>query len=135
MSFSVTEPSLYQKWFAGVIVVTYALITLLPLVWIIATGFKSSSDSIAYPPKVVFEPTVEGYVNLFTTQTRMSSKVATEPTDNFPWFEKIVREKGNTIVGPSRFSERFFQLCDYWVWVNILCYCARDNSCLCIFQV
>ena len=108
MSFSVTEPSLYQKWFAGVIVVTYALITLLPLVWIIATGFKSSSDSIAYPPKVVFEPTVEGYVNLFTTQTRMSSKVATEPTDNFPWFEKIVREKGNTIVGPSRFSERFF---------------------------
>lgn len=103
-----TEPSLYQKWFAGVIVVTYALITLLPLVWIIATGFKSSSDSIAYPPKVVFEPTVEGYVNLFTTQTRMSSKVATEPTDNFPWFEKIVREKGNTIVGPSRFSERFF---------------------------
>jgi len=108
MSFSVTEPSLYQKWFAGVIVVTYALITLLPLVWIIATGFKSSSDSIAYPPKVVFEPTVEGYVNLFTTQTRMSSKVATEPRDNFPWFEKIVREKGNTIVGPSRFSERFF---------------------------
>ena len=61
-----------QKWIAGILVVTYALITLLPLLWIIATGFKSPADSIAYPPKVVFEPTLEGYVNLFTTQTRMT---------------------------------------------------------------
>ena len=51
MSFSVTEPSKRQKWFAGTLVITYALLTLLPLVWIIATGFKSSPDSIAYPPK------------------------------------------------------------------------------------
>ena len=89
-------------------VISYAIITLLPLVWIIATGFKSSSDSIAYPPKVIFQPTVEGYVNLFTTQTRLSSKAIMEPRDNLPWHEKIVREKGNTIVGASRFSERFF---------------------------
>ena len=26
----------------------------------------------AYPPKVVFEPSLEGYVNLFTTRTRVS---------------------------------------------------------------
>lgn len=86
----------------------YAFITLLPLVWIITTGFKSSSDSIAYPPKVIFQPTVEGYVNLFTTQTRLSSEAATAPQDELKWFEKIVRKKGNTIVGPSRFPERFF---------------------------
>ena len=108
MSTSVTEPSTRQKWSAGILVVSYAIITLLPLVWIIATGFKSSSDSIAYPPKVIFEPTVEGYVNLFTTQTRLSSEAISEPRDNLPWYEKIVREKGNTIVGASRFSERFF---------------------------
>jgi len=108
MSFSVTEPSARQKWIAGVLVIGYTLITLLPLVWIIATGFKSSSDSIAYPPKVVFEPTVEGYVNLFTTQTRLSSAAITAPRDQLPWYEQLVRKKGNTIVGPSRFSERFF---------------------------
>ena len=108
MSFSVTEPSKRQKWFAGTLVITYALLTLLPLVWIIATGFKSSPDSIAYPPKVIFEPTVEGYVNLFTTQTRINQNDKTEITDEMPWYERLVRQKGNTIVGPSRFSERFF---------------------------
>lgn len=108
MSFSVTEPSKRQKWFAGILVITYALLTLLPLVWIIATGFKSSPDSIAYPPKLVFQPTVEGYVNLFTTQTRINQNDTTQVTEETPWYERLVREKGNTIVGPSRFSERFF---------------------------
>ena len=108
MSNSVTEASARQKWFAGILVISYALITLLPLFWIIATGFKSSQDSIAYPPKIVFQPTVEGYVNLFTTQTRLNSKAAAEPRDQLSWYEQLVRAKGNTIVGPSRFSERFF---------------------------
>lgn len=108
MSFSVTEPSQRQKWVAGILVVGYALITMLPLLWIVATGFKSSTDSIAYPPKVLFEPTVEGYVNVFTTQTRLGNEMAEEPREDLPWYEQIVREKGNTIVGPSRYSERFF---------------------------
>ncbi|WP_375589216.1 carbohydrate ABC transporter permease [Hoeflea alexandrii] len=108
MSFSVTEPSARQKWFAGILVMGYALITMLPLLWIVATGFKSSTDSIAYPPKILFEPTVEGYVNVFTTQTRLSNGMAQEPRENLPWYEQLVREKGNTIVGQSRYTERFF---------------------------
>ena len=108
MSFSVTEPSKRQKWVAGTLVIVYALITMLPLVWIVATGFKSSVDSIAYPPKIVFSPTVEGYVNVFTAQTRLTAEQASEPRENLPWYENLVRNKGNTIVGPSRFSERFF---------------------------
>ncbi|MEO0328554.1 MAG: carbohydrate ABC transporter permease [Pseudomonadota bacterium] len=108
MSFSVTEPSQRQKWFAGALVIGYALITILPLLWIVATGFKSSPDSIAYPPKIVFQPTVEGYVNLFTTQTRLSEAAKAEPRDDLPWYENLVRNKGNTIVGSSRYSERFF---------------------------
>lgn len=107
MSFSVTEPSRRQKWIAGSLVVFYALITMLPLLWIVATGFKSSTDSIAYPPKILFEPTVEGYVNVFTTQTRLSAELAEESRDDLPWYEQLVRNKGNTIVGVSRYSERF----------------------------
>jgi multiple sugar transport system permease protein len=103
---SITEPSNGQKWVAGVLVATYAIITLLPLLWILATGFKSSSDAIAYPPKVMFQPTLEGYVNLFTTQTRASEEVlaANPPTT---WYEEIVHAKGNVIAGPSRYGERF----------------------------
>ncbi len=103
---SITEPSFGQKWLAGILVAAYAIITLLPLLWIIATGFKSSSDAIAYPPKVLFQPTLEGYVNLFTTQTRQTPEFLAEnpPTT---WYEEIVHGKGNVIAGPSRYGERF----------------------------
>lgn len=107
MSFSVTEPNKGTKWFAGILVVGYALITIAPLLWIIATGFKSPADSIAYPPKVVFEPSMEGYVNLFTERTRATPdmlEAAGEPTT---WYEEIVRDQGTIISGPSRYGERF----------------------------
>ena len=92
-SWSLTGPSRVQKWLAGTLVIVYALVTLLPLLWIISTGFKSSADSIAYPPKVVFEPTLEGYVNLFTTQTRQTEEyLANNPPET--WYEKLVRDKG-----------------------------------------
>jgi multiple sugar transport system permease protein len=103
---SPTEPSARLKLVSGLLVGLYAIITILPLLWIIATGFKSSADAIAYPPKLVFEPTLEGYVNLFTTQTRQTPEMlaANPPTT---WYERIVSEKGMVIAGPSRFGERF----------------------------
>jgi multiple sugar transport system permease protein len=52
---------------------------MMPLLWIIATGFKSSTDSIAYPPKILFEPTLEGYVNLFTDPDAPADELAEEP--------------------------------------------------------
>jgi len=103
-SAAVTGPSRRLKWIAGLLVVLYALITLVPLLWIIATGFKTSPDSIAYPPKVFFEPSLEGYVNLFTTQTRQTAGAIAEPAT---WYERIVNGKGMVITGPSRFGERF----------------------------
>ncbi|MCW0233972.1 MAG: carbohydrate ABC transporter permease, partial [Ferrovibrio sp.] len=106
-SFSVTEPSARQKWFAGSLVILYAVITLMPLVWIIATGFKSPSDAIAYPPKVLFEPTLEGYVNLFTTRTRVSEADLQALGEPKTWYERLVRKDGLVIAGASRFGERF----------------------------
>ena len=106
-AYSVTEPSRASKWLAGILVVAYAFITLLPLVWIISTGFKSGPDSISYPPKVIFEPSLEGYVNLFTTRTRIAAEdfAALPPPET--WYDKVVREDGMVIAGPSRFGERF----------------------------
>jgi len=107
MSFSVTDPTPRTKWFAGLAVALYALITLMPLLWIIATGFKSPADSIAYPPKMVFQPTLEGYVNLFTTRTRIKEADLANlpPADTCD--DRIVREQGQIIAGPSRYGERF----------------------------
>ncbi|QDZ01593.1 carbohydrate ABC transporter permease [Nitratireductor mangrovi] len=106
-SYSITEPSPRQKWVAGTMVVLYAVVTLLPLVWIVATGFKSPSDAIAYPPKVIFEPTLEGYVNLFTTRTRMNPEALEAHGPPQTWYDAIVRQYDMVISGPSRFGDRF----------------------------
>ena len=106
-AYSVTEPSKASKWVAAGLVTLYTIITLLPLVWIISTSFKTGPDSISYPPKVFFDPTVEGYVNLFTTRTRpaVSELEALPPPEGL--MEEIARRQGTIITGPSRFGERF----------------------------
>jgi multiple sugar transport system permease protein len=107
-SYSVTEPSLRQKWVAGALVIFYAVVTIMPLVWIIATGFKTPSDAIAYPPKILFTPTLEGYVNLFTTRTRVSQEDLEALGEPKTWYEALVRKDGLVIAGPSRYGERFY---------------------------
>ncbi len=105
--FSVTEPTPRSKRIAATLVTLYAVITMIPLLWIFITGFKSPADAIAYPPKVMFEPTLEGYVNLFTTRTRQTQEyLDANPPDT--WYEEIVRQYDMTVVGPSKFGERFF---------------------------
>ena len=69
---SVVEPSSRAKTVAAGIVIVYALVSMIPLLWIFATSFKTPPDSIAYPPKIVFQPSIEGYCNLFTTRTRQT---------------------------------------------------------------
>ena len=107
MSFSITEPSPRQKWIAGALVILYAVVTLMPLVWIIATGFKTPSDAIAYPPKVIFQPSLEGYVNLFTSRTRLAPEDLAKLGDPTTWYDRIVRQYDMVITGPSRYGERF----------------------------
>ncbi len=107
MNYSITEPSDRQKWIAGTLVILYALITLMPLVWIFLTGFKTPPDSISYPPKILFQPSLEGYVNLFTTRTRIAPDDLAKlpPPANFA--EEIVRNRNMVIAGKSKFGERF----------------------------
>jgi multiple sugar transport system permease protein len=104
---SVVDPSPRTRAIAGALVILYALVTLAPMVWIFLTGFKSPTDSIAYPPKIVFEPTLEGYVNLFTTRTRQTAEYMESLGPPRTWWEAIVRERNMVIAGPSRFGERF----------------------------
>ena len=52
---------------------------MVPLLWILLTGFKTPPDSISYPPKIVFEPSLEGYCNLFTTRSRQTAEYHRKP--------------------------------------------------------
>jgi multiple sugar transport system permease protein len=107
-SYSVTGASPRAKWIAGTVVIAYALVAMIPLVWIFLTGFKSPPDSISYPPKVVFEPTLEGYVNLFTTRSRQTPEYIQSLGPAQTWYDRLVRERNMMITGPSRFADRYW---------------------------
>ena len=104
---SVVEPSPLSKRLAGFLVTLYAIVSIVPLVWIVLTGFKTPSDAIAYPPKLVFEPSLEGYVNLFTTRTRQTPDYIASLPPAETWYDALVRSRGMVIAGLSKFAERY----------------------------
>ena len=93
---------------AGTLVILYALISMIPLAWIFATSFKSPPDSISYPPKITFQPTLEGFVNLFTDRSRQTPEYIATLGEPKTWYDKLARERNMVITGPSRFAGRYF---------------------------
>jgi multiple sugar transport system permease protein len=104
---SVIEPTSRARKIAAVLVIAYALISMIPMVWIFLTGFKTPPDSIAYPPKVFFEPSLEGYVNLFTNRSRQTPEYLASLPPAETWYEDLVRSRNMVITGPSRFFDRY----------------------------
>lgn len=105
---SVVAPSSTSKRVAAMIVVVYALVSIVPLLWIFATSFKSPPDSIAYPPKIVFQPSIEGYCNLFTTRTRQTPEYINALPPPAGFCDEVTRERNMVIAGPSNFLPRFW---------------------------
>jgi multiple sugar transport system permease protein len=101
------EPSRLSRWFAGSAVIAYAVLSLIPLVWIFMTSFRTPSDAIAYPPKVLAQPSLVGYVNLFTTRSRVSQEELQSLPPPTAWYEKLVRDQQMIMAGPSRFKDRY----------------------------
>ncbi len=104
---SVVEPTQRTRWVAGLLVALYALVTLVPLVWIVLTSVKSPPDSISYPPKVVFSPTLQGYCNLFTTRSRQTEEYLASLPPPAGTCDKVARSVSMVVVGNSNYIPRF----------------------------
>jgi multiple sugar transport system permease protein len=104
---SVVAPTGTARKLAAALVILYAVITMVPLLWIILTSFKTPDDSIAYPPKLIFQPSIEGYCNLFSTRTRQTKEYieALPPATN--QCDTLVRSRNMVIAGPSNVIPRF----------------------------
>lgn len=101
------EPRPWARRLSSVLVITYAVISLIPLAWIFMAGFRTPEDAIAYPPKVLAEPSLLGYVHLFTARTRVTpEQLASTPTPA-TWYGQEVLKEQMIIVGPSRFQDRY----------------------------
>src|SRR5205814_947188 len=104
---SVVEPSGRSKSIAGSLVVVYALLSMLPLFWIFLTAFKSPPDSIAYPPKVIFKPTMDGYCGLFSTISRQTPEYIASLPPPASICDRVARARNMVVAGPSNFIPRF----------------------------
>jgi multiple sugar transport system permease protein len=104
---SVVEASPRIKTLSAAVVIFYACMTLLPLVWIVATSFKTQEDAISYPPKIVFRPSLEGYVNLFTERSRQAPEYMATLPPATSWYDRLIRSRNMVIVGPSKFVPRY----------------------------
>src|ERR1700682_2634240 len=99
---SVVEASAVSRALSGTVVVLYALIAITPLLWIFLTSFKTPSDSVAYPPKVLSEPTVEGYCNLFTFHSRQDPDYIAHLPPPTGRCDRLARSRGMVIAGASK---------------------------------
>jgi multiple sugar transport system permease protein len=77
------------------------------MVWIFLTSFKTQEDAIAYPPVVLFQPSMEGYVNLLTIRSRQTPEFIASLPPARTWYEREVRKRNMVIAGPSKVLPRF----------------------------
>ena len=104
---SPAEASVFSRKLAALIIIVYTVVTLIPVTWILITGFKSVDKAISYPPEVFFKPSLEGYVNVFTQRTRQTKEYLESLPPPKTWYEKLVRSREMVIVGPSKYFGRF----------------------------
>jgi multiple sugar transport system permease protein len=91
--------------------VLLAVVSLIPVFVMGMTAFKTRADVVSVPPKVIFEPTLEGFVFLLTERAQVSKArqpefQAAAATGELSLFEQIALKNGQEITGPSDYVFR-----------------------------
>jgi multiple sugar transport system permease protein len=95
----------------ALIITALALAGLIPVFVMAITAFKSRSDVVAIPPKVVFEPTLEGFVFLLyeravVAQSRLAAFQEAAQAGELTVVEQIALNTGQEVTGPSDYVFR-----------------------------
>ena len=90
----------------AVLTVIIAIIVLIPVFWMAATAFKSRSDAVAAPPKLFFQPSMEGFIGLLTQRRQVTvaqglDDIKKDP--NLKWYDRVMLNRGQQIVGTSEY--------------------------------
>jgi multiple sugar transport system permease protein len=96
-----------------VLVIVIAFIMLIPVFVMGITALKSRADVVSIPPKLIFKPTLEGFVFLLTERSLMNPTVLAETKEavssgnlDLSLFEEIALNIGQRITGPSDYVNR-----------------------------
>jgi multiple sugar transport system permease protein len=95
----------------ALVVVLVALIMLIPVFVMLITAFKSRPDVTASPPKVLFQPTLEGFLYLFTERAligpgRIAEVQARADAGELGPLDLLALSVGQEITGPSSYVGR-----------------------------
>lgn len=93
----------------AILVIIIAIMLLFPVFVMMMTAFKSRSDVVSIPPKLIFEPTLEGFVFLLTERSQLSGAALEEAranADDLGIFGQVALRNGQRITGPSDFTVR-----------------------------
>ncbi len=95
----------------AIIIVILALFMLIPIFVMVSTAFKTRPDVVSVPPKVIFDPTLEGFVLLFTERAiappnKIKELQAAAETGELSPFDRVALESGQVITGPSDYLDR-----------------------------
>ncbi len=95
----------------AVVVLLVALIMLIPIFVMLITAFKSRPDVSASPPKIIFQPTLEGFLYLFTDRAviapgRMPEFQQRAAAGELGPLDMLALSVGQEITGPSAYVGR-----------------------------
>jgi multiple sugar transport system permease protein len=95
----------------ALLVIVLALIGLMPVFVMGITAFKKRADIVTSPPKVIFDPTLEGFVYLLTERaivapSRMAEYRERAAAGELNLFERTALETGQEITGVSDYVTR-----------------------------
>jgi multiple sugar transport system permease protein len=91
------------------LVVVMALVMLFPVFVMIITAFKARADIVTPPPKVIFKPTLEGFLYLFTDRSILNQANLAELRANpgeMNYWQNLALSVGQKINGPSDYVYR-----------------------------
>ena len=92
----------------ALMVVLLTVVMLIPVVWMGMTAFKSRPDAVATPPKVVFEPTLEGFISLLYKRRQLNETEIRDyqARDDLSWQDELALRRGQAIIGNSDFQKQ-----------------------------
>ena len=105
----VSPKAKFTKGIRATLIILLAFVGLIPIFVMGMASIKSRSDIVSVPPKILFEPTLEGIVFLLTERSQLSKarqEEANKNVDNLNMFEKVALRNGQIITGPSDYLGR-----------------------------
>ena len=89
-----------------ILTVVVALIMLIPVAWMIMTAFKTRSDAVAAPPKLFFQPSMEGFISLLTQRRQLTVEQGLKELQtrtDLKWYDRVMLQRGQQIIDTSEY--------------------------------